>query len=497
MNWLLVLPLIIPFATTILCLFSRSSYRMQRVVAFIGQLAYLVLSICLFVAVMHRHYITMQVGAWPAPFGITLVSDGLSALMILLTAIVSFCVTLYSFGEIDERYCQGGYYPAYFILLMGLSGAFLTGDLFNLYVWYEVILISSFLLLSIGGRKEQIEGTVKYAVLSLVATLILLISIAFLYGVTGTLNMADVASLMIHVRYTGLITIISIVFLVAFGMKAALFPMFFWLPASYPSTTYTSSAIFAALLSKVGVYTMIRVFTLVFLLSQSYVHSVLMILAILTLIIGILCAIAQRELRHVLAYNLISHIGYMLVGLALFSPLALMGSVFYLAQHVLVKCHLFLSSGIVRQLNGTTRYDHKRGLYKQYPLFAFLFFIAALSLSGIPPFSGFWPKLILIKAGFFHHDIGLVVVMLVVGFLTTFVMARAWQVVFLKQAEKPTELQSFSKKQHWIMMAPIILLTILLLCVAIFPGDVFDVAKMISIQLLHPQQYVSAVMGMS
>ena len=260
------------------------------------------------------------------------------------------------------------------------------------------MLIASLALLISGGRKAQLDGAVRYAALSLVATTLLLSGIGLLYGMTGTLNMADLHGRVQQVDNQGLLTVVAVLFIVAFGIKAAVFPLFFWLPASYHTPKVAVSAIFAGLLTKVGVYSMIRVFTLIFTHDVGYTHAILLWTAGLTMVTGVLGAAAHNEIRRILSFHIVSQIGYMILGLALYTPLALVGAVFYVVHHIIVKANLFFAAGAAERLAGSSDLKTLGGLYREQPLLAALFFVPAFSLAGFPPLSGFWAKLFVIKA---------------------------------------------------------------------------------------------------
>ena len=308
-------------------------------------------------------------------------------------------MAVYSLGSIDEAREAHGYHPLFHVLLMGVSMAFLTGDLFNLYVAFEVMLMASFVLLSLGGERAQLEGAVKYVTLNLLSSAVFLAAVGVLYGVAGTLNLADLALAVQRGTAPGLVTTLACLFLVAFGIKAAVFPLFFWLPASYHTPPVAVSALFAGLLTKVGVYALVRAFTLVFTGDTALTHGLILAVAVLTMVTGVLGAAAQFEFRRVLSFHIVSQIGYMVLGLGLFTPLALAGTVFYLIHHIVVKTNLFLVAGIVKRLGGTLDLGSLGGLYRRRPALALLFLVPAFSLAGIPPLSGFWGKLVLVKAG--------------------------------------------------------------------------------------------------
>ena len=293
---LITLPLLIPLVTAmVLILLWRRRYW-QRVITVIGATAYFIVTISLLLNVRRNGTFAIQMGNWPAPFGVTFVADLFSVILLAVTGIIALLVAVYSLGNIDHRREAYGYYPLYFVLVMGISGAFLTGDMFNLYVWFEVMLIASFVLTALGGENAQMEGALKYVTLNLLSSAVFLAAVGTLYGVTGTLNMADLAAVVPDLQH-GLITALSMMFLVAFGLKAAIFPLYFWLPAAYHTPPAAVSAIFAGLLTKVGIYSLVRAFTLIFIQDTAYTHQVILVLASLTMLLGILGAIAQRDFR--------------------------------------------------------------------------------------------------------------------------------------------------------------------------------------------------------
>ena len=399
MKPLLILPILIPFVTGIILILTAKHRTIQRWLGVLGAAALLVISFMLLNDVWTNGIQAVQIGSWSAPFGITLVADLLSAIMVVLAGLMGISVAVYSLSDIDSQRESFGYYPLFHILLMGICGSFLTGDLFNLFVWFEVMLIASFVLLTLGGERAQLEGGIKYVTLNLISSAIFLAAVGLIYGLVGTLNMADLHIQLSKSDQPGLVTTLAMFFLIAFGVKAALFPLFFWLPSSYHTPPAAVSAVFSGLLTKVGVYTLIRVFTLLFVVDVPYTHTILLVGAGLTMLTGVLGAAAQNEFRRILSFHIVSQIGYMVMGLALFSPLALAGSIFYIIHHIIVKTNLFLISGVVNHLRGTYQLKNLGGLYKVYPMLGLLFLIPAFSLAGIPPLSGFWAKFVLIKAG--------------------------------------------------------------------------------------------------
>ena len=495
MSWLLALPILLPVATAILTFLSP--VRWARWMSVGGCVMLLAVSAAVMAAVWRHGVIAAQMGNWPAPFGITLVADLLSAVMIVITAITGLAVAVYGLADIDRRREALGHHALFQTLLAGVCGAFVTGDLFNLYVWFEVMLIASFGLLVLGGTKAQLDGGIKYVALNLVSTVLFLSGIGMLYGMTGTLNMADLHVAVAKVENQGLVTVVATLFIVAFGIKAAVFPLFFWLPASYHTPPVAVSAVFAGLLTKVGVYALIRMFTLVFTQDTDHTHGLLLAIAVLTMVTGVLGAAAQNEFRKILSFHIVSQIGYMVLGLALYTPLALVGAVFYLVHHIIVKANLFLLSGIARRLTGSFDLTAIGGLYKSSPALAVLFLVPAFSLAGFPPLSGFWAKFLLIKASLDVGAYAIAATALAVGLLTVFSMTKIWAEAFWKPHPGGVSpaLALISRNERMMLMLPAAALAGLTVAIGLYPEPFVALAERSAGQLLDPAAYVRAVLG--
>jgi multicomponent Na+:H+ antiporter subunit D len=493
---LLVLPILVPLATAVLVLLLRKTILAQRAVSVVGTAAHLGVSIWLLSEVIRNGVQATSLGNWPMPFGITLVADHLSAIMLVISTIISFTVVLYSVADIDRERMKFGFHPFFQVLMVGVCGSFLTADLFNLYVWFEVMLIASFSLIVLGNEKDQLKGGIKYVALNLVSSMFFLAGVGLLYGLTGTLNMAEMALALGEVNNPGLVTTIAMFFVIAFGVKAAVFPLFFWLPDSYHTPPVAVSAIFAGLLTKVGVYALIRVFTLLFVQDVAYTHQLLLWIAGLTMVTGVLGAASQMEFRKVLSFHIISQIGYMIMGLALYTPLALVGAVFYIVHHIIVKTNLFLVAGVARHYGGTMDLDRLGDLYRHRPYLSMLFLIPAFSLAGFPPLSGFWAKVILVKAGFDAGAYVIVAVALVVGLLTLYSMSKIWMYAFLKkQPESELVRVATSPLPSAFLIIPIIILAMITLTISFFAFPFFNVAEVAALELMNPSVYINAVMG--
>lgn len=496
MNNLVILPILIPLICAVFGFVFRS-LSVQRALGIISGIGITGVAILLFQATIDRGYIVLNLGGWKAPFGIVLVADLFSAIMVLIAALMGILVMLYSMKDVETKRQKLYYFPLFNMLLVGVNGAFLTGDLFNLYVWFEVMLIASFVLLALGGEKPQLEGAFKYVTINLVSSALFLAGAGLLYSKLGTLNMADMALKLSADPNAFLINSTAVLFLIAFAVKAALFPFFFWLPASYHTPSPAVSAIFAGLLTKVGVYALIRSFTLFFNESFVFKQDLLMGLAALTMITGVLGAAAQYNFRRILSFHIISQIGYMIMGLALLTPLALAATVFYVVHHIIVKTNLFLISGIIKKLRGSEELRELGGLYSSLPWLAFLFFIPAFSLGGIPPLSGFWAKFALVKASLEVHVYWIAAIALTVGILTLFSMTKIWAEAFWKKEPVRSGLdlkETVSPKDLKLMYFPAIVMVAMTLYLGLFGQHFFKITEQAAEQLLNPSGYIEAVL---
>ncbi|HRE27811.1 MAG TPA: Na+/H+ antiporter subunit D [Anaerolineales bacterium] len=494
MSLVLVLPIIIPMLSGVLTLLAFRSRIAQRAVSMAGSVALALAAVLLLAEVAEAGIRVDRIGNWPAPYGITLVADLFSAVMIVLTALIGAAVAFYSLVSIDQRRETFGYHPLFQFLIMGVCGAFLTGDLFNLYVWFEVMLMSSFVLMALGAERRQMEGAIKYVTLNLLSSALFLAALGLLYGTAGTLNMADLArkfATLTTPESQGLVTTLGMLFLVAFGIKAGLFPMFFWLPASYHTPPAAVSAVFSGLLTKVGVYALIRVFTLIFIHDAALVQTVLLVIAGLTMVTGVLGAVAQYDFRRLLSFHIVSQIGYALMGLGIGSALALGGAVYFIFHVSVSKAALFLVSGLTQRLHGT--YDLKQlgGLYRSQPVLALLFLVPALSLAGLPPLSGFFAKLSLVRAGLEAGQYLSVAVALGVSLLTLFSMIKIWVEAFWKPLPE-TGVTVAVPIREWL--PPLVLLAAVAIGLGLGAGPAFALASRAGAQLLDPAAYIAAVL---
>jgi len=487
-------PILIPLALMVLLILIRSAL-FSRWTGVAGSLAMMVMAIYLFSMVNEHGILTLQAGGWKAPFGITLVIDRLSSLMLLVTSVLLLSISIYAIRFIrDEKYVPV-FYIFFFSLAMGINGAFITGDVFNLYVWFEVMLLSSFVLISMGSAREQLKGGIKYVGMNLIGSLFFLAGIGLLYGKTGTLNMAHLARILQHDEQSILMNSSAMLFFIAFGIKAAIFPLYFWLPSSYHTPNITITSLFAGLLTKVGVYALIRFFTLFFIQDQEFWHNLLLVVAGLTMVIGGMAASSYHETRRILSYHIISQIGYMVMGLGIHTPLALAGAIYFIMHNMVAKTNAFLVSGLINRVRGSYQLKEVGGLYRQSPLLALLFIIPAFALAGVPPLSGFFAKFILIKAGIEASRFGITAVALFTGLLTLYSMIKIWNEAFLKKHPAYQEKERPKIRLQFLDVLPSLILGLVTILMGIFAAPVFGYTMDAAGGLLDPSYYIETVLN--
>lgn len=441
--------------------------------------------------------IAVNLGGWEAPVGITLVADRLAMIVLVISLITVLAVLLFAIGQprADKRAFY--FHPLYLILTAGVSACFLTGDLFNLFVAFEIMLSASYVLITLGGRGEQLRPGMTYVVINLLASTLLVTGVALVYAATGSVNMADVAVRLNEVP-GGIRVSLGAFLLVTFGIKAALFPLFFWLPDSYPTAPVAVTAVFAGLLTKVGVYALIRTHTLLF--PEEGLSQLLLVVAAMTMLVGVLGAIAQDDIKRILSFHIVSQIGYMVFGLALFTVAGVAAAIFYVVHHIPVKTSLFLVNGLVEQRAGTASLDRLGGLSRRAPLIAGLFLLPALSLAGLPPFSGFLGKLALVDAGFDRGAWLVTAVSLFVSILTLFSMTKIWASAFWGRAPVHAADAKEPDGTEPNLRAPALTnfatggLVAVTLAVFVFAGPLLEFCQRAAEDLLDPTDYVNAVL---
>jgi multicomponent Na+:H+ antiporter subunit D len=436
---LVPLPVILPLLGSGAALMLFRHPRAQRTVSVVVLALVAVVAAALLVIADREGPQVVWLGGW-VDLGVALVADRLAALMLLVSALVTLAVLLYSLGQgisdSDRSAPVSIYHPTFLTLVAGVSNAFLAGDLFNLFVSFEILLFASYVLLTLGGTESRVRAGTIYVVVNVLSSMLFLVSIAAVYAAVGTLNLAQIATRLDDLPDSTSL-VLHLMLLVTFSIKAAVFPLSLWLPDSYPTAPAPVTAVFAGLLTKVGIYAIIRTETLLF--PGGELATLLLVVAGVSMVVGILGAIAQSDVKRLLSFTLVSHIGYMVFGIALATPAGLSGAVFYVAHHITIQTALFLIVGMVERQAGSTALLRLGGLARIFPWLGVLFFVAGMNLAGIPPLSGFLGKVGLFRAGI--DDGGALALVLVgvgtlVSLLTLYAVAKTWSLAFWRSPQE-------------------------------------------------------------
>ncbi len=490
-SWLTILPVVLMIAAGAVLTTIRRRIGWHAPIAIAALILLVMLDAALLARVATGGPLTMVMGRWLPPFGIAFTVDVAGALLALAAALVALAASFHALAEIDTNHRRYGFYPLLMFLMAGVSGAFLTGDIFNLYVWFEVLLISSFGLLVLGGERGQIDGATKYGLLNLVGTTLFLVATGYLYAIFGTLNMADIAEKVARADTNMPLMTLATLYLTAFAMKAAAFPVNFWLPASYHTPRITVSALFAGLLTKVGVYAMLRVLVMLMPGESEALRPVISLVAILTLLAGGLGAIGVSDIRRMLGYWVISGIGVMLAGLALGGPQALAASLFYMLHSMVVMAGLYFLAGLIGRACGSFDLAAVGGLYGRMPLLAALALVLLFAVSGLPPFSGFWPKAMLVRAALGQQSWWLATALLLSGFLITVAAGRVFLLAFWRPAAGPADAGAAAMPP--IQIAVVAVLAAASLAAGLWPEPFDAIALRAADGLTDPQNYIRSV----
>lgn len=496
---ILLSPILIHMITAVISLLLWKKVGAQKIISIIGSALALIFSTLIFYLNWEWGSIVLFSGNWKPPYGITFVSDTLSTVMVLLTSIVGLSVSIFSTSAISSSRIKYGYYPIYHFLLMGLSGTFLTGDIFNMYVWFEIVIISSFVLLTLGGKRMQMEAAVKYIAMNMLASVIFLTAIGILYGLTGSLNIADLGIKVKNIENQGLVQVTSLLFFIGFGIKSAVFPLYFWLPSSYHTPPSAIAAIFGGLLTKMGIYALLRVFTIIF-QPDSFTLMFFNVLAIATMVTGALGAINKKSIRRMFSYLIVCHIGYLIAGMGLHTSIAFSGIIFYLIHDIIIKSNLFMMSGIIYKIRASTDLRRLGGLYKDYPKLSLVMAVILFSLAGIPPLSGFWPKIHLVTESIKQGQYVVLASIIFASFVTLLLIAKVWAEVFWKELPKPNpeEVDKFKPLPFYektALVLPIVFLAMISLFIGLNAGVILEITDRIAHEMVNPSIYIESVLG--
>ncbi|MDR2944335.1 MAG: NADH-quinone oxidoreductase subunit M [Methanosarcinales archaeon] len=515
LSHIVMMPIAVGLLMAPVMLFLRNKPKTQKVTAMIASALLLVFASVLFWTVYQDGIQTYDIGEF-GKYGIVLVGDMLSALLVLLTAFIGLSVLIYSFDYIEKQSLSTSYYPLYFLLLAGIFGIFLTGDLFNLFVFFEIMLLASTGLimanekLNVTDSAHKLEAAYKYVIFGTIGSFVMLIAIVAIYASVGSLNMADLAAKIQFIAETGPIpwTIIgaALLFIVVFGSKAALVPFQFWLPDVHPTAPTPISAILSGLLIKVGVYSILRVQFLILYPAKDFFLPILMFFSLITIAVGAISAMGQTDLKRVLAYSSVSQIGYILLGLSFGTTAAIAASVMYLVSHAISKSMLFLIAGGIIHETHTRDLRKMGGLITVLPFFSMAFLLGAMSIAGFPPMSGFISKFALFQSAVSGEFWLQLLIALLMAVVTIFYMFRTWIAVFWgenKGSLKTDAGTSVSNtggplKKHHIsleIVLPIAVLCAAMILLGLYPEPLYEISNMIAIQILDPTAYITTVLG--
>jgi multicomponent Na+:H+ antiporter subunit D len=487
-----IMPVVWCLVAGALLLLTRNSTRMQPRIAILALVGLLVINGVLLNAVIVDGPVTMVMGRWLPPFGIAFTVDLTGALFATASCVVALLVAVYSVRDTDETRRRYGFYPFLLLLMAGISGAFLTGDIFNLYVWFEVLLIASFGLLVLGSEPQQLDGTLKYAILNLIATTLFLIATGLLYAIFGTLNMADIAMKAKAMEASAPLMTLAMLYLLAFGMKAAAFPVNAWLPASYHTPQIVVAALFAGLLTKVGIYALLRTEIMLLAGQGSLLSPLVAVVAAATMLTGAFGALAQNDIRRLSSYLVIAGIGSILAGLAIGTQHSIAGAITYSLHSILAMSALYLLAGQIFRLSGTWSLTDLGGLMKASPLLAALALVLVFAVAGLPPFSGFWPKVMLVNAALETGHPVLAFALLASGFLTLIALARLFSYAFWRNAPQtsPASLTTPLSKGE---LAPLLVLAAMIIVIGLYPEPLLVLTQKAAASLIDPSAYVHSV----
>lgn len=499
MNNLLVFPLLLPLCTAVLLVFLKERVKLQRSISAISSLIQVIIAGLVMYQVKTEGIQTLEMSGWVAPYGIVFVADMLAALLVLTTSIIGLFCLFFSFRSIGEEREKYYYYPLFQFLLVGVSGSFLTGDIFNLFVCFEVMLISSYALLVLGGTKLQLRESLKYILINILSSALFVAAVAYLYGVTGALNMADLSVRVAEAGQNGILNVIALLFMVVFALKAGLF-LFFWLPGSYGAPPAAIAAIFAALLTKVGIYALLRTFTLIFYHDQAITHSWIAWMAGATMALGAFGALAYKDINRILNYNVVISVGFIAFGLASANKDAFDGVVLYLLHDMIGKALLFILGGMVIAAAGTNKLSEMGGLMKKHPYLGWMFFVTALAIAGIPPLSGFAGKLMIIKGGFEAEQYALAAVSVASSFVVLYSLIRVFMAAFWgeeRDLEKDGESDSAMEgtrgaTARWLLPGASLLLIVI--AMGIGAEWLYSFVTVAGDTLIQPSIYIDAVL---
>lgn len=488
----LMLPILLPAFTGVLALLFRDA-RLRRALVLVSAVLQLAVAIGLVTLTYRNGPIALSLGGWPAPFGIVIVADVYASTMVSVGALISVASLAFGCFEMPSRWEHPLRLPLQQLLIVGLNQSFLTGDLFNLFVAFEVMLISSYALLTLEANDWDIKQAFPYLAINAVSSMLFLAAAGLAYGMFGTLNFAEMSVRASQMSDDPRILPLAVMLLAVFGVKAGIFPLYFWLPHAYPTLPAPLAALYAGMLTKVGVYVLLRIFGTVLPADLSTVHTAIAWLGGITMVLGVFGAVSRNFIRGILSFHILSQIGYMVLAVGLYSPYAFAALLFYNIHNNLVKSSLFLVGGTVTMLNGTDDLKRSANLWRTTPILGVAFLLLGLSLAGIPPLSGFWGKLMIVQEGMHQREYILVFLALFTSIFTLLSMMKIWNASFWTVDEQiPVRLHD----RRWIPLTIVVCaMASVTLLLSVFAGPLMEVCHEAGRQISDRSLYIEAVLG--
>ncbi len=490
---LAILPLLLPLLTALALLFRGRPSTARRALAAGSAAVQLAVALALLARVYHGGPVVLPVGNWAATYGIVLVLDTLAAVMVGLSSFTALAAVLYGFAELSPRIEHPLRLPLMQFLVAGINLSFVTGDLFNLFVAFEVMLIASYALLTLEADDWDVKQAFPYLAVNLVGSTLFLCGAGLAYRLFGTLNFAEISQRAALMTGDPRVTVLALLLLGVFGIKAGLFPLYYWLPNSYPILPAPLAALYSGMLTKVGVYVLLRVFGTVLPHQLTGVHTLLAWLAGATMIFGVLGALSRNFIRGILSYHILSQIGFMVLAIGLFTEFSFAASIFYIIHHIIVKSSLFLAGGAAALLNRTDNLDQMGNLWRHTPALGVVFLLQALSLAGLPPLSGFWGKYAILVVGLEQGEYVLVALAILASLLTLVSMLKIWNAAFW---HSPEEVEVCLWDWRWARLTGVVAgMTAVSLAIGLGAEGVFRVAQQAAAEVLNQAAYARAVLG--
>lgn len=483
-----VFPIFIPLLFAAITIFFKNKISIQKKLTLIANVIVIIFSTISLIKIKDSKILFLEMGNWISPFGITLSLDGLSSILVLTSSIVFLATLIYSFKSIDVASESSFFYPGFLLIMTGINGAFTTGDIFNLFVFYEILLMASYLLLLVGSTKEQLKSSISYILMNVFAGSLFVISVGYLYTIVGSLNMAHISKIITSLDDKRGLYLVGAVMIFVFAMKGALFPLFTWMNRAYAAPPIAVSVIFSALLTKVGLYSIIRTYSL-FYYESTFIKYFLLYLGIISIIVGFIGVIFQKDLKQIVIFNIVISLGIMVVGIVPLNIFSIKGTILYLINDILLKSVLFTIIGIIIYICNA-KYISNYGLLKKYPTLTWTFFITILCLAGIPPFSGFYGKALIIKGLIQENYILGAIVVSFSGLIIFYSLIKIFLTVFYGEKNTNIEYKPLSKT----LLLPVI--TILAIAIIIgFSNNIIDTfLSQTTSTILEPEKYIEIIL---